>query len=172
MGPQRTDGGGERAIKTIRTGIGFDAHRLVEGRPLVLGGERIDYPRGLEGHSDGDALLHALTDALLGSVGALDIGALFPSGDPKWKGAESRVFLERAVAMVGERGYRVSSIDVVVIAEAPKLAPYWPAIRERLSKLLGIDPGMVGLKATTTDGMGFTGRGEGIAVQAAVTVAS
>jgi 2-C-methyl-D-erythritol 4-phosphate cytidylyltransferase/2-C-methyl-D-erythritol 2,4-cyclodiphosphate synthase len=154
----------------VRVGLGFDAHRLVEGRVLVLGGERIDYPRGLEGHSDGDALLHALTDALLGSVGAPDIGALFPPGDPQWKDAESRRFVERAVAIVGERGYRVSSVDVVVIAEAPKLAPHVAAIRERLSKLLGIEPGAVGLKATTTDGMGFTGRGEGIAVQAVVTV--
>jgi 2-C-methyl-D-erythritol 2,4-cyclodiphosphate synthase len=154
----------------VRVGIGFDAHRLVEGRPLVLGGERIDYPRGLEGHSDGDALLHALTDALLGSVAAADIGAQFPPGDPKWKDAESRLFVERAVAIVGERGYRVSSIDIVVIAEAPKLAPHLASIRERLSKLLGIEPGAVGLKATTTDGMGFTGRGEGIAVQAVVTV--
>jgi 2-C-methyl-D-erythritol 2,4-cyclodiphosphate synthase len=154
----------------VRVGIGFDAHRLVEGRSLVLGGERIDFPRGLEGHSDGDALLHALTDALLGSVAAPDIGALFPPGDPKWKDAESRIFLERAVAIVRERGYRVSSIDIVVIAEAPKLAPYLASIRERLSKLLGIEPGAVGLKATTTDGMGFAGRGEGIAVQAAVTV--
>jgi 2-C-methyl-D-erythritol 2,4-cyclodiphosphate synthase len=154
----------------IRVGIGFDAHRLVERRPLVLGGERIDYPRGLEGHSDGDALLHALTDALLGSVGAADIGALFPPGDPKWKDAESRLFVERAVAIVGERGYRVSSIDIVVIAEAPKLAPHLASVRERLSKLLGIEPGAVGLKATTTDGMGFTGRGEGIAVQVVVTV--
>jgi 2-C-methyl-D-erythritol 4-phosphate cytidylyltransferase/2-C-methyl-D-erythritol 2,4-cyclodiphosphate synthase len=154
----------------VRVGLGFDAHRLVEGRVLVLGGERIDYPRGLEGHSDGDALLHALTDALLGSVGAPDIGALFPPGDPQWKDAESRRFVERAVAIVGERGYRVSSVDVVVIAEEPKLAPHVAAIRERLSKLLGIEPGAVGLKATTTDGMGFTGRGEGIAVQAVVTV--
>jgi len=154
----------------VRVGIGFDAHRLAEGRPLVLGGERIEYPRGLEGHSDGDALLHALTDALLGAVGAPDIGALFPPGDPKWKDAESRLFVERAVSIVNERGYRVSSIDVVVIAEAPQLAPYVGSIRERLAKLLGIESGAVGLKATTTDGMGFTGRGEGIAVQAVVTV--
>ena len=153
-----------------RVGIGFDAHRLVPGRALVLGGERIDYPKGLEGHSDGDALLHALTDALLGSVAAPDIGSLFPSGDPQWKDAESRRFVERAVAIVGERGYRISSIDVVVIAEAPKLAPYLVSIRERLSKLLGIAAEAIGLKATTTDGMGFTGRGEGIAVQAVVTV--
>jgi len=154
----------------VRVGIGFDAHRLVEGRALVLGGERIEYPRGLEGHSDGDALLHALTDALLGSVGAPDIGALFPPGDPKWKDAESRLFVERAVAIVGERGYRVSSTDIVVIAEAPKLSSRVASIRERLAKLLGIEPEAVGLKATTTDGMGFTGRGEGIAVQAAVSV--
>ncbi|HEY7698359.1 MAG TPA: 2-C-methyl-D-erythritol 2,4-cyclodiphosphate synthase, partial [Vicinamibacteria bacterium] len=113
-----------RARRALRIGIGFDAHRLVEGRALILGGERIDYPRGLEGHSDGDALLHALADALLGSVAAPDIGALFPPGDPKWKDAESRVFVERALALVHERGYRVSSVDVVVIAEAPKLAPH------------------------------------------------
>jgi 2-C-methyl-D-erythritol 2,4-cyclodiphosphate synthase len=156
----------------FRTGIGIDAHRLVPGRPLVLGGVRIDYPRGLEGHSDGDALLHALTDALLGSVAAPDIGALFPPGDPKWKDADSALFLERAVRIVAERGYAVSSVDVVVVAEAPKLAPYLPSIRERLSKLLGIDPGAIGLKATTTDGLGFTGRGEGISVHAVATVAS
>jgi len=154
----------------FRVGIGFDAHRLAEGRPLVLGGERIDYPRGLEGHSDGDALLHALTDALLGSVAAPDIGALFLASDPKWKDAESRLFVERAVSIVNERGYRVSSIDVVVIAEAPKLAPYVASIRARLAGLLGLAEANVGLKATTTDGMGFTGRGEGIAVQAVVTV--
>jgi 2-C-methyl-D-erythritol 2,4-cyclodiphosphate synthase len=156
----------------VRVGIGFDAHRLVEGRPLILGGERIDYPRGLEGHSDGDALLHALTDALLGSVAAPDIGALFPPGDPTWKDAESRRFVERAVAIVGERGYRVSSIDVVVIAQAPKIAPHIASIRAGLARMLGIPEADVGLKATTTDGMGFTGRGEGIAVQAVVTVAA
>jgi 2-C-methyl-D-erythritol 2,4-cyclodiphosphate synthase len=156
----------------VRVGIGFDAHRLVAGRPLVLGGVSIEHPRGLEGHSDGDAILHALTDALLGSVGAPDIGALFPSGDPQWKDAESSRFVERALALVCERGYQVTSIDIVVIAEAPKLAPHWTAIRERLSKLLRIEPGAVGLKATTTDGMGFAGRGEGIAAQAVVTVST
>jgi 2-C-methyl-D-erythritol 2,4-cyclodiphosphate synthase len=160
------------ATLPYRTGIGIDAHRLAPGRPLVLGGVRIDYPRGLEGHSDGDALLHALTDALLGSVAAPDIGALFPPGDPKWKDADSGLFLERALAIVADRGYRVSSVDVVVVAEAPKLAPYLSSMRERLSKLLGIEPGAVGLKATTTDGLGFTGRGEGIAVQAVATVVS
>jgi 2-C-methyl-D-erythritol 2,4-cyclodiphosphate synthase len=157
-------------MRAFRVGIGIDAHRLVDGRPLVLGGTGIDHPRGLQGHSDGDALLHALTDALLGSVAAPDIGVLFPPGDPTWKDAESRLFVERALAIVGERGYRVSSVDIVVIAEAPKLAPYVSKIRATLADLLGIPAEDVGLKATTTDGMGFTGRGEGIAVQAVVTV--
>ena len=153
-----------------RVGIGFDAHRLVEGRELVLGGEHIDYERGLVGHSDGDVLLHALADALLGSVAAPDIGALFPSGDPAWKGVSSQQFLEKARAVVEEKGFRVHQVDVVVIAEAPKLAAYVPSIRDRLSVILGIPLGSIGLKATTTDGMGFSGRGEGIAVQAVATV--
>ena len=153
-----------------RVGIGFDAHRLVEGRELVLGGEHIDHERGLVGHSDGDVLLHALADALLGSVAAPDIGALFPSGDPAWKGVSSQQFLEKARAVVEEKGFRVHQVDIVVIAEAPKLAAYVPSIRDRLSVILGIPLGSVGLKATTTDGMGFTGRGEGIAVQAVATV--
>ena len=155
---------------TVRVGIGFDAHRLVAGRILVLGGKTIDYPLGLAGHSDGDALLHAVTDALLGSVAAPDVGAQFPPEDPRWKDAPSRLFVEGAVAIVAERGYRVSAVDVVVIAEKPRLSSYVTSIRERLAALLGIDPGDVGVKATTTDGMGFTGRGEGIAVWAAVTV--
>lgn len=155
---------------SVRVGIGFDAHRLVEGRELVLGGERIAYERGLDGHSDGDVLLHALADALLGSVAAPDIGALFPPGDPAWKGASSQQFLEKARAVVEEKGFRVHQVDVVVIAEAPKLIAYVPSIRHRLSVILGIPVESVGLKATTTDGMGFTGRGEGIAVQAVATV--
>ena len=157
---------------SVRVGIGFDAHRLVEGRELVLGGERIDYERGLVGHSDGDALLHALADALLGSVAAPDIGALFPSSDPQWKGASSQLFLEKARDVVQEKGFRPQQVDVVVIAAAPKLSPYLPSIRARLSAILGIPEDAVGLKATTTDGMGFTGRGEGVAVQAVVTVTS
>lgn len=154
----------------VRVGVGFDAHRLEEGRVLVLGGERIDYPRGLAGHSDGDALLHALADALLGAVAAPDIGALYPPGDPQWKDAPSRIFVERAVAIVSEKGYRVSSVDLVVIAEEPRLAPYVPAIRARVAALLGVGAEDVGLKATTTDGMGFCGRGEGIAAHAVATV--
>jgi 2-C-methyl-D-erythritol 2,4-cyclodiphosphate synthase len=155
-----------------RVGIGFDAHRLVEGRPLVLGGVKLDHPKGLLGHSDGDALLHALVDALLGSVAAPDIGTLFPPGDPTWKDAASSIFVERALKEVKERGYRVTSVDVVIIAEQPRISPYVPSIRARLAELLGIGGGSVGLKATTTDGMGFAGRGEGIAVQAVATVES
>ena len=155
---------------SVRVGIGFDAHRLVEGRELVLGGEHIDYERGLVGHSDGDVLLHAVADALLGSVAAPDIGVLFPSDDPVWKGVSSQQFLEKARAVVEEKGFRVHQVDVVVIAEAPKLAAYVPSIRDRLSVILGIPLESIGLKATTTDGMGFTGRGEGIAVQAVATV--
>lgn len=155
---------------SARVGIGFDAHRLVEGRALVLGGESIDFERGLDGHSDGDALLHALTDAILGSVAGPDIGSLFPPDDPRWKGAASRLFLERARAIVEEKGFRVQQVDVVVIAQAPRLAPHLASIRARIADILGIAPESVGLKATTTDGMGFTGRGEGIAVQAVATV--
>ena len=157
---------------STRVGIGFDAHRLARGRKLVLGGETIEYERGLEGHSDADALMHALTDALLGAVAAPDIGALFPPSDPQWKGVSSQLFLEKARMVVEARGFRPQQVDVVVIAEAPKLSAYLPSIRARLSAILGIPEDAVGLKATTTDGMGFTGRGEGIAVQAVVTVTS
>ncbi|TDI39386.1 MAG: 2-C-methyl-D-erythritol 2,4-cyclodiphosphate synthase [Acidobacteria bacterium] len=159
-------------VVSTRVGIGFDAHRLSRGRKLVLGGETIEYERGLEGHSDADVLMHALTDALLGAVAAPDIGSLFPSGDPQWKGASSQLFLEKAREVVQEKGFRPQQVDVVVIAEAPKLSAYLPSIRARLSAILGIPENAVGLKATTTDGMGFTGRGEGIAVQAVVTVTS
>jgi len=157
---------------SIRVGIGFDAHRLARGRKLVLGGETIEYERGLEGHSDADALMHALTDALLGAVGAPDIGTLFPPSDPRWKGVSSQLFLEKARGVAEAKGFRPQQVDVVVIAEAPKLSAYLPSIRARLSAILGIPEDAVGLKATTTDGMGFTGRGEGIAVQAVVTVTS
>ena len=155
---------------TVRVGIGFDAHRLIEGRKLVLGGETIDYPLGLDGHSDGDVLLHAVTDALLGSVAAPDIGMLFPADDPRWSGQESRTFLDKAVSVVEEKGYRVQQLDIVVIASEPKIAEYASSIRQRVASILGILPEDVGLKATTTDKMGFTGRGEGIAVQVVVTV--
>ena len=153
-----------------RIGIGIDAHRLVSGRDLILGGEPIDYDRGLEGHSDGDVLLHALTDALLGAVAGSDIGSLFPSDDASLAGASSRFFLEKAVAMVAEKGYRVGNVDAVVVAEEPRLAPFVPKIRRRLAEILGVSLEAVSVKATTTDGLGFAGRGEGIAAQAVATV--
>lgn len=154
----------------IGVGIGFDAHRLVEGRALVLGGVRIDAPLGLAGHSDGDALLHALTDALLGAVAAGDIGSHFPPNDPRWKDASSDRFVEKARDLVRACGRAIDHVDIVVIAEAPRLSPHVPAMRARIAALLEIDEGAVSVKAKTTDGMGFTGRGEGIAVQAMVAV--
>ena len=154
----------------MRVGIGFDAHRLVDGRRLVLGGLPIEHGRGLEGHSDGDAVLHALADALLGAVAAPDIGSLFPSTDPQWAGASSDRFVREACRIVASRGLRVEHVDLVIIAAEPRLAPHVDSMRARLAEILGIEPDSVGLKATTTDGMGFTGRGEGIAVQAVATV--
>jgi 2-C-methyl-D-erythritol 2,4-cyclodiphosphate synthase len=157
---------------SFRIGLGFDAHRLVPGRPLVLGGIEIPFDKGLEGHSDGDVALHALTDALLGAVGGPDIGRLFPSGEQQWKGAASRIFIERAVQTVKERGYHISHVDIVIIAEAPRLAPHFEAMQVLIAELLGISAGSVGLKATTTDGMGYMGRGEGMAAQAIALVTS
>jgi 2-C-methyl-D-erythritol 2,4-cyclodiphosphate synthase len=154
----------------FRIGIGFDAHRLVEGRDLMLGGVHIPYSRGLEGHSDGDALLHALADALLGAVGAPDIGSLFPPGDARWKQAPSRLFVEEAVETVGSKGYRVHQVDTVVIAEAPRLSGHFEAIRSNMAQLLSISMEDVGVKAKTTEGMGFPGRREGIAAQAVALV--
>jgi 2-C-methyl-D-erythritol 2,4-cyclodiphosphate synthase len=155
---------------SYRVGLGFDAHRLVPGRPLILGGVEIPHDRGLEGHSDGDALLHALTDALLGAVGAPDIGSLFPSGDARWKQASSRIFVEKALEVIRERGYRVAQVDVVLVAEEPRLASHFDSIRSRVAGLLGLKVDEVGIKATTMDGMGFTGRREGLAVQAVALV--
>jgi len=154
----------------FRVGLGFDAHRLVPGRRLILGGIDIPFDKGLEGHSDGDVVLHALTDALLGAVGGPDIGRLFPSGEEKWKGAPSRVFVEKAVQIVEERGYRVDHVDIVIIAEAPRLAPHFDAMQGQIAVLLGTPVGSVGVKATTTDGMGYMGRGEGMVAQAIALV--
>jgi 2-C-methyl-D-erythritol 2,4-cyclodiphosphate synthase len=148
--------------------MGFDAHRLVAGRKLMLGGVEIPHDRGLEGHSDGDVLLHALTDAVLGAVGAPDIGSLFPSGDPRWKQASSRIFVDKARQVIVERGYRVVQVDAVLIAEEPRLAAHSDSIRSKIAEILGLSVEDVGVKATTTDGMGFTGRREGIAAQVVV----
>jgi 2-C-methyl-D-erythritol 2,4-cyclodiphosphate synthase len=153
-------------VTELRVGTGFDAHALVEGEPLVLGGVRIDHPRGLAGHSDGDVLAHALTDAVLGAAGLEDIGALFPSGDPSLAGADSLELLGRAWERVRADGWELANADVVLIGEEPRLAPHREAIRARLAGALGVDPSLVAVRATTTDHLGFTGRGEGLAAQA------
>jgi len=153
-------------VSEYRVGTGFDAHALEEGVPLVLGGVRIDHPRGLAGHSDGDVLAHALTDALLGAAGLEDIGALFPSGDPALVGADSLQLLTRAWEQVRLEGWRLANADVVLVGEQPRLAPHREAMRQRLAAALDVAPELVAVRATTTDGLGFTGRGEGLAAQA------
>jgi 2-C-methyl-D-erythritol 2,4-cyclodiphosphate synthase len=154
----------------IRIGIGYDSHRLVAERPLILGGQRIPFGLGLAGHSDADAVSHALTDALLGAAALGDIGALFPDTDPRWKGADSIQLLRQAVALLQERGFSPLQTDITVILERPRLAPFFPAMAEALSGATGIPAGAVGLKAKTNEGMGFIGRGEGIAVIAVATI--
>jgi 2-C-methyl-D-erythritol 2,4-cyclodiphosphate synthase len=149
-----------------RVGTGFDAHALEEGVPLVLGGVPIEHPRGLAGHSDGDVLAHALTDALLGAAGLEDIGAMFPSTDPKFEGADSLELLTGAWERVRAHGWQLANADVVLVGEEPRLAPYRDEMRRRLAEALDVDPELVAVRATTTDGLGFAGRGEGLAAQA------
>lgn len=153
-------------MSEYRVGTGFDAHALEDGVPLVLAGVRIDHPRGLVGHSDGDVLAHALTDALLGAAGLEDIGALFPSADPNLAGADSLRLLAQAWEQIRARGWDLANADVVLIGEEPRLAPHRDEMRERLATALGVDPHLVAVRATTTDGLGFPGRGEGLAAQA------
>lgn len=153
-----------------RTGIGYDSHRFAEGRPLVLGGIVVPYAMGLTGHSDADAVAHALTDAILGAAALGDIGAMFPDDDPAWKDADSMRLLASAVARVREAGWQPAHCDVVVIAQAPRLAPHVPAMRERLAAVLDLTVGDVSVKGKTNEGMGFVGRGEGIAVMAVATL--
>jgi len=152
----------------LRIGQGYDIHPLEPGRRLVLGGEEIPYERGLAGWSDADVLLHALGDALLGAAGLGDLGAHFPPGRSEWQGASSVDLLRRIVAMVHAEGYAVVNCDIAVLAEAPRLAPYRESIRTRIAGVLGVEPGAVGLKATTNEGLGAIGRGEGIAALAVV----
>jgi len=153
-------------LAELRVGLGVDAHAFADGVPLVLGGVRIDHPRGLAGHSDGDVLAHALTDALLGAAGLEDIGALFPSGDPELAGADSFQLLAQAWEQIQARGWRLANADVVLVGEEPRLAPHRDEMRRRLAAALGVEPELVAVRATTTDGLGFTGRGEGLAAQA------
>jgi 2-C-methyl-D-erythritol 4-phosphate cytidylyltransferase/2-C-methyl-D-erythritol 2,4-cyclodiphosphate synthase len=149
-----------------RIGTGFDVHRLAEGEELWLCGILIEHVSGLAGHSDADVGLHAVVDALLGACGAGDIGQHFPPSDPQWRGAPSSRFVEHAVALAREAGFRVGNVDLTLICEAPKIGPYREAMRARLAELLGVGIGAVNVKATTTERLGFTGRGEGIAAQA------
>ncbi|MCW1428481.1 bifunctional 2-C-methyl-D-erythritol 4-phosphate cytidylyltransferase/2-C-methyl-D-erythritol 2,4-cyclodiphosphate synthase [Novosphingobium sp. JCM 18896] len=154
-------------LPPVRIGTGYDVHQLADGEELWLNGIRIDHHQGLAGHSDADVAIHALVDALLGAIGAGDIGQHFPPSDPQWRGASSDRFLAHAVSLVGEAGYAVGNVDVTIICEAPKIGPHREAMRARLAELLGVDIGAVSVKATTTEKLGFTGRGEGIAAQAA-----
>jgi 2-C-methyl-D-erythritol 4-phosphate cytidylyltransferase/2-C-methyl-D-erythritol 2,4-cyclodiphosphate synthase len=153
-----------------RTGIGFDVHRLVEGEELWLGGVLIPHDKGLAGHSDADVALHAITDAILGSIAAGDIGTHFPPSDPQWRGAESGQFLQHAMSLVAVRGGTIDFIDLTIICEAPRIGPWREPIRARIAELLGLALDRISVKATTTERLGFTGRGEGIAAQAVVTV--
>jgi 2-C-methyl-D-erythritol 2,4-cyclodiphosphate synthase len=152
----------------MRVGHGFDAHRFAEGRPLMLGGVDVPHDRGLAGHSDGDALTHAVIDALLGAAGLGDIGAMFPSSDERWKDARSIDLLGRARARVREAGFRIANIDATLIAEAPRIGPHIMGMRREMADALQIDITDVSVKATTADGLGFTGRAEGVAASAVV----
>jgi 2-C-methyl-D-erythritol 2,4-cyclodiphosphate synthase len=155
---------------SIRIGNGFDVHALVGGRKLVLGGVTIPYERGLAGHSDADVLLHAVCDAILGALALGDLGQHFPDTDPRWKGADSRVLLRHVGSLAAAQGWRTGNLDATLIAQAPRLAPHVPAMRANLAADLGCDIGDVSVKATTTERLGFTGRGEGIAALATVVV--
>jgi 2-C-methyl-D-erythritol 2,4-cyclodiphosphate synthase len=156
----------------MRIGHGFDAHRLVEGRKLMLGGVDVPYARGLEGHSDGDVLVHAVIDALLGAAGLGDIGGMFPSGDARWSGADSVDLLVKARERVEGQRMTTANVDATVVCQTPKLAPFIEEMRRRLAAALGVDITDVNVKATTSDGLGFTGRGEGIAAFAVVLLDS
>jgi 2-C-methyl-D-erythritol 2,4-cyclodiphosphate synthase len=150
----------------MRVGVGVDAHALVEGVPLVLGGVEVDSPRGLAGHSDGDVIAHALIDAVLGAAGLGDIGSLFPPGAAEWEGASSLDLLSRAYAQVREAGFELENADCVLVGEEPKIASVRGAMQTKLAEAMGVEPGRVNVRATTTDRLGFTGRGEGLAAVA------
>ena len=154
----------------VHVGIGYDVHALVAGRPLFLGGVEIPHTHGLEGHSDADALLHAITDAVLGAIGDVDIGHVFPNTDPAWRNAPSRIFVEEAARRVRAKGGRIINIDASLVAERPKHYPHSARMKERIAEARGIPVSKVGVKATTNEGMGFVGRHEGIAAMAVASV--
>jgi 2-C-methyl-D-erythritol 2,4-cyclodiphosphate synthase len=154
----------------IHAGIGYDVHPLALGRKLILGGVEIPHSKGLDGHSDADALMHAICDAVLGSLGEGDIGHFFPNTDPRWRGAASKLFLQEAARQVIFRNGKIINVDATIIAEQPKLMPYAQAMKRNIAEALGINPRKVGLKATTNELMGFIGREEGIAAMAVASV--
>jgi len=154
----------------VKTGIGVDVHGFTKGEGLTLGGVNIPCDKSIAGHSDGDVVIHAIVDALLGAVAGGDIGTHFPSSDPRWKGASSRLFLQRARGILAESGGQISHVDCTVILQEPAIAPYIPEMRRIIAADLVIDSGQVSIKATTTDHLGFTGRGEGIAALAVATI--
>jgi 2-C-methyl-D-erythritol 2,4-cyclodiphosphate synthase len=154
----------------MRVGLGYDAHRLVAGRPLILGGVEIPHALGLLGHSDADVLTHAIGDALLGAAGAGDLGTHFPDKDPAFKDISSLILLERIMGIVRDRGFAPQNVDATIVAQAPRLAPHFPEMQANLAPILGLTPAEVNIKATTTEHMGFAGRGEGIAAYAVVLV--
>ncbi|MBI5363265.1 MAG: 2-C-methyl-D-erythritol 2,4-cyclodiphosphate synthase [Planctomycetes bacterium] len=154
-----------------RVGLGFDVHRLVEGRPCVLGGITLPHATGPLGHSDGDAVLHAITDAILGAAGLDDLGTLFPDEDPKWKGADSAQLLSLALAKVVEQGFVVVNVDVVIATEGPRIAPHRAAMRTKIGELLAVDPTRVNVKGKTVEGLGALAHGAGVAVQAVCLLA-
>jgi 2-C-methyl-D-erythritol 2,4-cyclodiphosphate synthase len=154
----------------IHVGIGYDVHQLVAGRKLVLGGVEIPHPRGLDGHSDADALMHAICDAVLGAIGEEDIGHFFPNTDPRWRNVPSRIFLEEAARQVAQRGGRIVNVDATVIAQAPKIYPHIAEMKKRIAAALGVSEKQIGVKATTNETMGFIGREEGIAAMAVASI--
>lgn len=154
----------------FRVGFGYDVHRLVENRDLIIGGVKIPHDRGLLGHSDADVLLHAIMDAMLGAVAAGDIGKHFPDTDEKWRGADSGRLLARVREIAAEQGYRINNVDGTIVAQRPKMAPYIGAMQEKIASILEVEVGRVNIKATTTEGLGFTGTEQGIAAYAVVTV--
>ena len=153
-----------------RVGLGYDVHQLKDNRPLILGGVEIPHEKGLDGHSDADVIMHAICDAILGALGEGDIGSFFPPSDPQWKDASSKIFLEEAAKQIKKQNGRLINIDAMLIAEAPKIAPYIPDMKKNIANALGVSPKDIGIKATTNETMGFVGRGEGMAAHAVASV--
>jgi 2-C-methyl-D-erythritol 2,4-cyclodiphosphate synthase len=161
---------GEKKATGYRVGVGYDVHPFAESRPLILGGITIPHHHGLAGHSDSDCLVHAICDALLGAIAAGDLGQHFPDTDPQYRGIGSLVLLEKVTAMAASKGWKIANIDATIVAQAPRLAPYRAQMEERIAATAGVEHERVNIKATTTEGLGFTGRNEGIAAYAVVLV--